>query len=89
MHKCAAIITPSKGQGITGRLLKFARYINNHNILTGNIFRLILKKQDGRQGCFFLVMKSAYISLLLVLEVYNVNQPIGNHWLGIFRCGQI
>ena len=34
--------------------------------------------------------KSAYITcLLLVLEVCNVNQLIGNHGLGIFLYGQI
>ena len=34
-------------------------------------------------------LKSAYTRLLLVLEVLNRNQPIENHWLGIYWCGQI
>ena len=43
---------PSRGQGITGRLLKFSGYIHNHKILLGNIFGLHFQKQDGRQGRF-------------------------------------
>ena len=35
-------------------------------------------------------LKSAYITrLLLVLEVWDGNQHIGNHWLRIFCCGWI
>ena len=52
----------SRGQGIIGRLLQFSGYIDNHKILPGNIFGLILKKQDGRRGCF-----SAFSTELLAL----------------------
>ena len=34
-------------------------------------------------------LKSAYNSPLLFLEVWMVNQPIGNHGLGIYSCGRI
>ena len=34
-------------------------------------------------------LKSAITRLLLALEVWNSNQHIGNHRLGIFWCGQI
>ena len=34
-------------------------------------------------------LKMLITRLLLVLEVGMVNQPIGNHGLGIFWCGQI
>ena len=44
---------PSRGKGIIGRDLKFAGYVPHYKILTGNIFGLILKKQDGRHRCFF------------------------------------
>ena len=43
----------SNEKNIIASLLKFAGYIHNHKILPGNIFGLILKKQDGRQGCLF------------------------------------
>ena len=33
--------------------------------------------------------KSAYNSLIIGLEVWNENQPIENHELGIFWCGRI
>ena len=33
--------------------------------------------------------KSAYNSLIIVLEVWNENQPIENRELGIFLCGRI
>ena len=39
-------------KNIIASLLKFAGYIHNHNILPGNIFGLILKKQDGRHRRF-------------------------------------
>ena len=35
------------------RLLKFAGYVHYDKSLPGNIFGLILKKQDGCQRCFF------------------------------------
>ena len=34
-------------------------------------------------------VKSAKTHLLLVLEVWDGKQPIGNHGLGIFWCGWI
>ena len=44
---------PSRAKGIVGRDLKFAVYVPHYTILTGNIFGLILKKQDGRHRHFF------------------------------------
>ena len=45
---------PSRAKGIIGRDLKFAGYVPHYKILTGNIFGLILKKQeDGCHWCFF------------------------------------
>ena len=71
----------SGAKDIIGRDLKFAGYVPHYKILTGNIFGLILKM--ATTGVSLSVMKSAYISLGMV------NQPIGNHGLGIFWCGQI
>ena len=34
-------------------------------------------------------VKIAYNSLIMVLQVGMVNQPIGNHGMGIFWCGRI
>ena len=34
-------------------------------------------------------LKIAFNSLIIFLEVWVVNQPTGNHGLGIFWCGQI
>ena len=56
---------PSRAQGIIDRDLKFARHVPVYKILTGNIFGLILKKQDGRHRCFFVSQKSACISLII------------------------
>ena len=53
-----------RAKGIIGGDLKFAGYVPHYKILTGNIFSLILKKQDGRHRCLS-VMKSAYISLII------------------------
>ena len=43
----------SNEKKIIASLLKFAGYIRNHKILPGNIFSLILKKQDSRHRRFF------------------------------------
>ena len=45
-------LTPYRGQGITGRLLKFSGYIHNHKILPGNIFGLSLKNKMPATGDF-------------------------------------
>ena len=42
----------SNEKNIIARLLKFAGYIHSHKILPGNIFGLILQKQDGRHRRF-------------------------------------
>ena len=44
-------------------------------MLPGNIFGLILKNKMATTGVSLSVMKSAYISLLLVLEVWD-GKPI-------------
>ena len=49
---------PSRGQGIIGRLLKFAGYIHNHKILPGNIFGLILKNKMAATDVFRLSARS-------------------------------
>ena len=55
---------PSRAKGIIGRDLKFAGYVPNYKILTGNIFGLILKNKMSATGVSLSVMKSAYISLI-------------------------
>ena len=79
---------PSRAKGIIGRDLKFAGYIPHCKILTGNIFGLILKNKMAATGVSLSVMKSAYISLIIVL-IGMSSQPKGNHGLGIFWCSQI
>ena len=44
---------PSRAKGIIGRDLKFAGYVPQYKILTGNIFYLDFEKQDGRHRRFF------------------------------------
>ena len=46
-------------------LLKFAGYINNHKMLPGNIFDLILKNKMAATGVSLSVMKNAYNSLII------------------------
>ena len=48
-------------KNIIASFLKFAVYINNHKMLSGNIFGLILRNKMAATG----VMKSAYISLII------------------------
>ena len=55
---------PSRAKGIIGRDLKLTGYIHRYKIMT-EYFWPHFEKQDGRQGCFFPVMKSAYISLII------------------------
>ena len=69
--------------------LKFAGYVPHYKILTGNIFGLILKNKMAATGVSLSVMKSAYISLIIGPRGLGLNQPVGNHGLGIFWCGQI
>ena len=45
-------LTLYRGQGIVGRLFKFAGYIHNHKILPGNIFSLILENKIAATGVF-------------------------------------
>ena len=56
---------PSRAKGIIGRDLKFAGYVPQYKILTGNIFGLILKNKMAAIGVSLSVMKSAYISLII------------------------
>ena len=51
-------------KNIIASFLKFAVYINNHKMLSGNIFGLILRNKMAATGVFS-VMKSAYISLII------------------------
>ena len=53
----------SNKKNIIPSLLKFAGYIHNHKILPGNIFGLILKKQDGHQGCLFDLKQELLLAL--------------------------
>ena len=55
----------SNKKNIIASLLKFAGYIHNHKILTGNIFDLILKNKMAAKGVSLSVIKSAYISLIV------------------------
>ena len=52
-------------KNIIASFLKFAVYINNHKMLSGNIFGLILRNKMAATGVFLSVMKSAYISLII------------------------
>ena len=56
---------PSRAKGIIGRDLKFAGYVPQYKVLTGNIFYLILKNKMAATGVCLSVMKSAYISLII------------------------
>ena len=74
---------PSRGKGIIGRDLKFTGYVPHYKILTGNIFCLILKNKMAATGVSLSVMKSAYISpLLLVLEVWDGKPTCRKSWAG-------
>ena len=55
----------SDEKNIIASFLKFAVYINNHKMLSGNIFGLILRNKMAATGVFLSVMKSAYISLII------------------------
>ena len=67
---------------IIATLLKFAGYIHNHKILTGNIFGIILKNTMAAKGVSLSVMKSAYISLIIVLEVWDGKPTYRKSWAG-------
>ena len=55
----------SNEKNIIASLINFAVYINNHKMLHGNIFGLILKNKMAATGVFLSVMKSAYIPLII------------------------
>ena len=57
---------PSRVKGIIGRDLKFAGYVSHYKIVTGIIFGLILKNRMAATGISLSVMKSAYISLIII-----------------------
>ena len=59
------MITALMKKNIIASFLKFAVYINNHKMLSGNIFGLILRNKMAATGVFLSVMKSAYISLII------------------------
>ena len=65
----------------TGRVPKVSGCIHHCKILPGNIFGPF-EKQDGCHGHFLSVMKSASISLLLVLEVWHVKPIYRISWAG-------
>ena len=56
---------PSRAKGIKARDLKFAGYVPHYEILTENIFGLILKNKMVATGVSLSVMKSARISLII------------------------
>ena len=56
---------PSRAKGIIGRDLKFAGYVPHYEILTVNIFGLILNNKMAATGVSLSVMKSAYISHII------------------------
>ena len=56
---------PAIAKDIIGRDLKFAGYVPQYKILTGNIFGLILKNKMATTGVSLSVMKIAYISLII------------------------
>ena len=70
---------PSRAKDIIGRDFKFAGYVPHYKILTGNIFGLILKNKMAATGVSLSVMKSAYISLL-VLEVWDGKPTYRKSW---------
>ena len=84
------ICWPSRAKSIIGRDLKFAGYVPHYKILTGNIFGLILKNKMA--ATFFLFVsheKCLYLPYYWSYRFGMVNQPVGNHGLGIFWCGKI
>ena len=56
---------PSRPNGIIGRDLKFAEYVPHYNILTWNIFGLILKNKMAAIGISLSVNETPYISLII------------------------
>ena len=72
---------PSRAKGIIGRDLKFTGCVPHYKILTGNIFVLTLKKEDGRHG-HFLVSHELISPLLLVLEVLDSKPTHRKSWAG-------
>ena len=74
---------PSRAKGIISRDLKFIGYVPHYKILTGNIFGLILKNKRAARGVSLSVIKSAYISpLLLVLEFWDGKPTYRKSWAG-------
>ena len=47
------------------RDFRFAGYVPHYQILTGNVFGLILKNKMAAKDISLSVMKSAYISLII------------------------
>ena len=72
----------SNEKNIIASLLKFAGYINTHKMLPGNIFGLILKNKMAATGVSLSVIKSAYISLILVLEFWDAKPTYRKSWAG-------
>ena len=57
---------PSRAKGFIARDLKFAGYVPHYKILTGNIFGLILKNKMAATGVSLSVIKSSYISFIII-----------------------
>ena len=55
----------SRATGVIVRDIIFVEYVPHYKILTGNIFGLILKNKMAAICIYSLVMKSAYISLII------------------------
>ena len=62
--------------------LKFTGYVPHYKILTGNIFGLILKNKMAATGVSLSVMKRAYISLIIGLEVWDGKPTCRKSWAG-------
>ena len=65
----------SRAKGIIGRDLKFVGYVPHYKILTGNIFRLILKNKMAATGISLSVIKK-------VLEFWDGKPTYRKSWAG-------
>ena len=69
-------------KNIIASLLKFAGYVHNHKILPGNSFGLILNNKMAVTGVSLLVMKSAYISLIIGSRGLDGKPTYRKSWAG-------
>ena len=72
----------SDEKNIIASFLKFAVYINNHKMLSGNIFGLILRNKMAATGVFCQSWKVLISPVLLILEVWDDKPTCRKSWGG-------